>query len=379
MNSGPKSTYVRARGRLVLFSFALLAAACSTVGDSFEEQGANPLSFIDDETETSSTTTTAESEVSDGNGVAAGNPGTAFPDAEVGPTMVAAGPDGVWWYDAEGASQLLVERSAGVAYDGAGGLVFQRSNFADVESNGVGAEGQYDTTIVHHTNNAEQFDLVVPAVNEAVDLHGVTVIGSGVELVFTRYSFAGEDDPTATLERINIETGETTELVSVWEPGRRVTNITVTGSYASGMVRTSEGSGWVIYELRSGARLSGSADSEFSACASDQNPLCRRLLTIRGDGNQLIEVFPAGDNADNFELVVRQASNGAEITRTDLKREADTWIPQRVEPAGDLVIVSRSTDAEGRAPIPAMVVNPATGDITQLSEAGVVSVISANS
>ncbi len=331
-----------------LATIALIASACSTAGGELAESGVSDtideIAFDEGareqpvtEPDTSDPVETFDSDVA----------GPAFPVAEPGPTLAAAGDDGVWWFDANGSSHLVVEETDAADYDGGGGLVFQRSG---------------SSTIVRRSADAVETNVVKAADGETLDLLGVAVVAGSDHVIYLRTT--GED---TTLERATLDEGVATAIAPVSRDGTAPERLSLSGGYITGLYRTGSGAGWASISLSSGAKLFGTTTADLGRCA-EVTAGCAEAVTTNALGDTIYQV--AVTDSGGLALVVNSANNFAEIARVDLQRPENGWHPSRIAATDGLVIVSRTIAADGSGSLPALIVDPSNGTITQLAHVG---------
>lgn len=284
--------------------------------------------------------------------------GGIFATAAPGPTIAAAGDDGVWWFDPDGKAQLVVEAAIAADYDGQGGLVFQRSATAP---------------IVRRTADAAEAVVVEPGDGERLELIGVTSINGTDEAIYVRI-----DDEAAmvNLERIDLGDGQIATIGSLARDGVGPERLAMSGAYVTGVYRSGNKSGWATVSLASGTTLFGTPESDLGQCSAEPAVGCAEAVTTSADASTIYRVVPSGSDAEGRDLVLNQASNFAELARVDLQRPEGGWHVTGVETTGALVIVSRAAQPDGSGSIAALVVEPSSGAITQLDQVGRATVIS---
>jgi hypothetical protein len=144
--------------------------------------------------------------------------------------------------------------------------------------------------------------------------------------------------------------------------------MSISNGYVSGVYLEGAGAGWVTLSLATGQKLFGTLDGSLGTCAEPRTG-CAQAVTIGNEGTRVYQVM-SGDDPETWELVVNNASNFASLASIDLQRPEGGWHPTRVEVAGDKVVVSRSAEADGSGDLPALVVEPLAGSITQLDRYG---------
>ncbi len=336
--------------RLVLVS--LFAASCSTAGTELARAGQREdgLPFGDD---ADTDQPLAGPEVPDSQPAEELDPsvaGPAFPETASGPTLSIAGDDGVWWLDPAGSAHLVVEPAVAADYDGAGGLVFQRS---------------FTSPIVRRTAESAEIELVTAGEGETVRLIGVESTDGQHRVVHLRTT---PEENTATLEVTTLDGGQTTAIGPVTRDGVTPERWSITDGYLSALYRGGDGSGWVTWSLESGQKRFGTANGELGRCGTEPEPECAEAVTVTADASTVYQVAPTDE--DGLALIVNRASDFAEVTRIDLQRPGNGWHATGIEVLGDAVVVNRSVAPDGTGSLPALVVEPGSGEITQLPYVG---------
>lgn len=343
------------RSVLIVAVLALVGSACTTAGRQLEGSSPDVLPFTpedrQDQPVTEPTDIDADPKPSEI------DPAVIGPEFEVsadGLTLAISGSEGIWWFDANGKAQLAVEPAIASDYDGSGGLVFQRSD---------------DGPIVHRTSDGSETEIVSPGNDDRVQLIGVASINAGREAVYLRIGAS-----SITLERTTFDGLSTTSIADVGREGIVPQRLSISNGYLSGVYLEGTGAGWVTLSLATGQKLFGTTDDSLGSCA-EAGPGCARAVTIGNNGTSVYQVA-AGDDPEEWELVVNDASNFAVLASVNLQRPAGGWHPTRLETAGDRVVVSRAANADGSGDIPALIVDPFSGSIMQLDRPGTAVVIS---
>lgn len=336
--------------RLVLVS--LFVASCSTAGTELARAGQQDdgLPFGD---AGDPDLPLAGPDVPDSQPAAELDPdivGPAFPGAATGPTLSIAGDDGVWWLDPAGSAHLVVEPAVAADYDGAGGLVFQRS---------------VSSPIVRRTAESTEIEVVTAGEGETVRLIGVRSTDGQHRVVHLRTT---PGEKSATLEVTTIDGAQTTAIAPVARDGVAPERWSITDDYLTALYRGGDGSGWVTWSLESGQRLFGTADGELGHCGTEPELGCAEAVTVTADGSTVYQVAPTDE--DGLALIVNRASDFAEVTRIDLQRPGNGWHPTGIAVLADAVVVNRSVAPDGSGSLPALVIEPSSGEITQLPYAG---------
>jgi hypothetical protein len=274
--------------------------------------------------------------------------GPEFEISTAGLTLALSGADGVWWFDANGPAQLVVESTVAADYDGDGGLVFQRSA---------------DSPIVRRTREAVESEVVAPREGEQLELIGVGRIGADRVAVFLRYR-----DSSVSLERASLDGVSKAVITDVGRDGVAPQRMSIKGGYVSGVYLDGAGAGWVTLSLATGQKLYGTTGGSLGLCASKSSG-CTEAVTIGEDGTTVYRVA-AGENQDQWKLLVNSAADFAQLASVDLQRPESGWHPTRIEVSGNTVVVSRSATAVGGSDLPALLVDTTTGTITQLERSG---------
>ncbi|MBT8241118.1 MAG: hypothetical protein KJN63_07810 [Acidimicrobiia bacterium] len=342
------------RNLLIAAVLALVASACTTAGNQLEGSSPDSLPFdpVDrqDQPVTETTASTPESSTS------LFDPAIAGPQFDVsaeGLTLAVSGENGIWWFDAKGEAQLVVEPAVAGDYDGSGGLVFQRSE---------------DAPIVRRTADAIETEIVSPAVDENLKLIGVAQTGVGREAVYLRLG-----DGSVTLERTTLDGATQTTLADLDRDGVAPQRLSISNGYVSGVYLEGSGAGWVTLSLTTGQKLFGTTGGSLGNC-SRPAPGCALAVTIDPSRTRVYQVA-AGDDTEEWELVVNDASNFAALSSVSLQRPPKGWHPTRIDVAGTKVVISRSATSDGTADLPALVIEPETGAITQLDRPGIAVVV----
>jgi hypothetical protein len=326
--------------------FAVIVAGCTTAGNQLENSSPDALPFAREEpreqpiTESTSPSTTPETVVE--------KIGPEFNVSTSDLTLTVSGSEGVWWFDANGEAHLVVEPAVAADYDGNGGLVFQRSE-----------EGP----IVRRTLEADESDVVTPGAGERLRLIGVARIGADRVVVYLRHG-----DSSVTLERAELDSMSSTVIADVQRDGVAPQRMSIKGAYVSGVYLEGAGAGWVTLSLSTGQKLFGTTGASLGSCTT-QSGGCTQAVTISDDGTTVYRVA-AGENPEQWELVVNNAADFAQLASVDLQRPEGGWHPTRIELSGTTVVVSRSTAADGGSDLPALVVDLDDQTITQLNRTG---------
>ena len=335
---------------LIVALLAWIGAACTTAGRQVEGSSPDSLSFTpEDQQDQPVTEPTVPMEQAAPPEI---DPAVVGPEFDIdahGLTLAVSGDDGIWWFDANGKAQLAVEPAVAADYDGNGGLVFQREE---------------NSPIVRRTADASEEEVVAPGDNETIELVGVAQTNIGREVVYLR---SGAD--SITLERTALDGDSTTTIADVDRDGVAPQRLSISDGYVSGVYLEGSGAGWVSLSLRNGQKLFGTLDGSLGECAQSAAG-CAQALTI-GDGGTRVYQVALGDDTEQLELIVNDASNFARLTSVNLQRPADGWHPTRVEVVDSKVIVSRSASQDQTGDLPALIVDPDTGVITQLDRPGI--------
>jgi hypothetical protein len=342
------------RNLLIAAVLALVAPACTTAGSQLERSSPDSLSFApadrQDQPVTEGTGKTSKPATST---IDPAGQGPQFEVSEDGLTLTVSGDDGIWWFDANGEAQLVVESAIAGDYDGTGGLVFQRSE---------------DGPIVRRAADGVETEVVSPVVDERLKLIGVARTGGGREAIYLRLASG-----SATLERSTLDGASQTTLADVDRDGVAPQRLSITNGYVSGVYLEGSGAGWVTYSVATGQRLFGTTEGSLGTC-SQPAPGCAQAITIGGTGTRVYQVA-TGDDNEEWDLVVNDASNFAELSSVNLQRPENGWHPTRIDVSGTTVVVSRSASSDGTGDLPALVIETETGTITQLDRPGIAVVI----
>ncbi len=340
----------------ILALTALGAASCSTAGGQLEDAGTTDLPFAGEDDDREQPVTEPEpEEVTTTTRIDPAVAGPTFETEPDGLTVAVAGDDGVWWLDPNGKAHLVVEAAVIADYDGTGGLVFQRST---------------DGPIVRRDAAAVETDVAEAGSGERISLVGVESIGGANEVVFLR---TNETSGSASLERVDLGGENGSVIADVARDGEFPERISINGGYVSAVYLEGSGAGWTTVSLASGQKLFGTPEADLGTC-DERSTDCTEAVTIGSDGATVFQVAVA-ETETGFDLVLNSASNFAELTRVDLERPADGWYPTRVDIAGGKVVVSRAANADGSGDLPALVIEPSSGTITQLDRPGYAVVI----
>ncbi len=335
---------------LLALSFGL--AACTTAGTQLESSPPEELLFQTEEPDpTEQPVTEPDEAVEPTPSSIAFDPdiaGPAFEIADDGPTLAVTGQDGVWWFDANGKAHLVVEPAVAADYDGDGGLVFQRSA---------------SSPIVLRTAEAEETDIVAPGDGETIVLVGVATVGTANEVIYLRKS-----EGSALLERATLDDSITSSIVDMTRDGIAPTRLTISGGYVSGVYLEGAGAGWVTVSTASGSKLFGTAKSQLGAC-DVRDSGCAEVVTVSPDSSTVYQVMVSEDIGE-WDLVLNNAADFSEIVRVNLQRPEGGWHATGIEAIDGLVIISRSANIDGTGDLPALAINTATSEITQLDRTG---------
>lgn len=348
----PSSPWLRSRRGVLVLAVAL--ASCTTAGSELARSGGydvndDSLPFDEGNPGSERTPTTVDPAVI----------GPVFPVAAAGPTITAAGDDGVWWFDPEGKAHLVVEPALAADYDGRGGLVFQRSA---------------SSPIVRRNADAVESDLIEPGEGERVTLIGMTSVNGADEAVYLR--IADGDATVANLERVDLDSGQITTIGSMALDGVVPERVAINGGYVTGVYRSGAASGWATVSISSGGKLFGTPESDLGRCSDRPAIGCAEAVTTSADGSTIYQVAPSGSDAEGLDLIVNRARDFSELARVDLQRPDGGWHVTGIDTTGELVIVSRAAQADGSGSIAALVIEPYGGTITQLDQVGRATVIS---
>lgn len=339
---------------VLALAMVVAGAACSTAGTELDRAGGtsstNAIPFGDTEDAAGPMLGPEPPDVGSMTDPDPAVVGPTFPEAAAGPTVAIAGDDGVWWIDPDGSAHLVVEPAVAADYDGAGGLVFQRSPTAP---------------IVRRTAESAEIELVAPGEGERVHLVGVASIDGRSQVVYLRST-----ERAAALERAAVDGTQATMIGTVDRDGVAPERLSISGGYLSGVYRSGSSSGWVTWSLDSGQELFGTPDAELGRCGPEPRPGCAEAVTVTPDATTVLQVTATGDAPSGWALVVNRASDFAEVARVDLQRPADGWHPTSIEVLDVGVIVNRSASPDRTGSLPALVIDPFGGEITQLSHVG---------
>ncbi len=231
-------------------------------------------------------------------------------------------------------------------------------------SNALRTDRSYDAPL-----EAAESDLVTPGAGERLELVGVGRNGADRVAVYLRHG-----DSSVTLERTTLDGLASTVIADVRRDGVAPQRVSINGTYVSGVYFDGVGAGWVTLSLSTGQKLFGTTGGSLGTCAT-QSSGCTQAVTISDNGTTVYRVA-AGENPEQWELVVNNAANFAQLASVDLQRPETGWHPTRIEVSGSTVVVSRSTAADGVSDLPALVVDLDTQTITQLGRSGSAMVIS---
>ncbi len=256
--------------------------------------------------------------------------------------------DGTWTATVEGPLTELA--------DGGGlGVLFTRDGF--------------DSTTIYLADEQGLRPLIEGAGNERLELEGVATGGAGGPTVyFQRYVPGSPIETVSTLERLDPETGETSEVVQVggWESGTSFSSIT--GDESAGIW---SGEGFYdlqVFDLASGTVIHDQGGPE-SEC-SDGDPDCVTYDAATVLDGAIYGVRPIFNDDQGF-------IDGQGIFRYDPDTGTDdlivaypwdngTWYVEDLFAIGDELVVSLSDGPrwppDERQPLPALFIDPSAPD-----------------
>lgn len=272
-----------------------------------------------------------------------------------GDSIVLVEPDGT-------TSLIQRDEAIRVAGDTTGGVVFQREL----------SVGPLSSILWQQDPTSVPVPIFIPAADQRAELHGITTVTGAPEAVF---SVTSPNSDNRTLNRIGLRSGTITELALVddAEFGSKTTQ--VAGLFIVTTWERPEGAGWTVYQSGTGREIGGSFPEDEVTCLAGTGSTCPRLATLSLDIETVFRIVPNhGDShPGHYDLLLTRSENGQTITRVDLTTLDGEWYPEHLAELPDgRILLSRSVDPERLRPITAVVVDPGTGSITELSDAGFV-------